>query len=877
MNEQAVLTPGDPTTVMQTPARPDPSRPLRMLFSVGVLLFALFLGLKRRTSWTVPLGGDPWSIGEWLINYRGGFVRRGLFGELFLMFGPTGEAGLWTLIVIQSALWLVIFGYSLHALHRANYAWSTIAVVCSPAAACFIAWGHSPDQGFHKELLAFVVLAILAWARQTGRARITSVALVVGGLLLYTLAMFSWEASAFVLPAILYLLLRPGAAHPELVVFRRSAAAVFTVLAGVVALVSTLRHGDATTAAAVCQAVMDHGFRREICGEVAMTGGAIEAIGWTSYKTTMDVIVAWPLYVGYLFFIPLALLPYLVSAWFRQTLSRWLVVFSVVCVAPLFFIVTDYGRWIFILATSLMFCMTSDRPQQDCHSRLWGPLGAILYVSLWGLPHWLSPLTGVGGWPRLGLVATVAEELGKPPTIPEPPDGSTLDFARRFLSGAPSNGTDSWRPMQQALEYIQAGGTNLYQDLFFSGGVKFQYAPTSLFFIEPAHRFSPTFVPGIMNVISWFCVLVTAALVFAIIHHLWSRSPDRAPLTNANRALLAIGSLTGTLLFYPVVKAWDLGQAQTLINMLAAAALYALLRGKNGLAGLAIGLVCLLKPQLALFLLWALIRRDWRFFSTLTATGTIGVALSIQRYGLSNHLGYVDVLSFLSRHGASYYPNQSVNGTLHRFFQTANSIKWEPSGFPPYDARVYLGSVIAMAIFVGLALIVTARPANEPEIVALDFSIAVACFTMSSQIAWEHHYGVLMGAYALTFSLIVLRLRGRTRVAMMVVTVLSWLLASQYWPLTTRLVDTRANVLMSYLLIGGTSFVAVRVVLRRQLTRAVPASAPTAEVPVRSMAEVAEPARQGDSQPPRRPARALPEPDVAVDAPAQDSGQTSSA
>ena len=192
-------------------------------------------------------------------------------------------------------------------------------MVCSPAAACFIAW---PDQGYHKELLAFVVLAMLAWARQTGRARSTSIALVVGGLLLYTLAMFSWEASAFVLPAILYLLLRPGAAHPELVVFRRSAAAVFTVLAGVVALVSTLRHGDATTAAAVCQAVMDHGFRREICGEVAMTGGAIEAIGWTSYKTTMDVIVAWPLYVGYLFFIP-GSCP-ISLGWFRNP-QQWLV------------------------------------------------------------------------------------------------------------------------------------------------------------------------------------------------------------------------------------------------------------------------------------------------------------------------------------------------------------------------------------------------------------------------------------------------------------------------------------------------------------------------------------------------------------------------
>ena len=226
----------------------------------------------------------------------------------------------------------------------------------------------------------------------------------------------------------------------------------------------------------------------------------------------------------------------------------------------------------------------------------------------------------------------------------------------------------------------------------------------------------------------------------------------------------------------------------------------------------------------------------WRAGLGFVIGGSIGLALSIQRYGLSNNLGYVDVLSFL-----------------------------------------YIGSAIAMAIFVGLALVVTARPVPEPEIVALDFSIVVACFTMSSHTAWEHQYGVLLGAYALTFSLILLRLGGRARVAMTVVTGLSYLLTSQYWPVTTRLADTRANVAMSYLLIGSIILVAVMVVLRRQLTRAVPASAPTAEVPSRSMATMDEPAWQEDNQPPRRPARALPEPDAAVGAPAQGSGQTSSA
>ncbi len=59
-----------------------------------VVLFILFLNLLRTTSISLePLfNGDyknlsysTWAISEWLINYEGGFVRRGLFGELLLL------------------------------------------------------------------------------------------------------------------------------------------------------------------------------------------------------------------------------------------------------------------------------------------------------------------------------------------------------------------------------------------------------------------------------------------------------------------------------------------------------------------------------------------------------------------------------------------------------------------------------------------------------------------------------------------------------------------------------------------------------------------------------------------------------------------------
>ena len=50
---------------------------------IGVFSFAIFLVLMRILS-VIKAGGHNWAVGEWLINYGGGFVRRGLTGQILL-------------------------------------------------------------------------------------------------------------------------------------------------------------------------------------------------------------------------------------------------------------------------------------------------------------------------------------------------------------------------------------------------------------------------------------------------------------------------------------------------------------------------------------------------------------------------------------------------------------------------------------------------------------------------------------------------------------------------------------------------------------------------------------------------------------------------
>lgn len=110
-------------------------------------------------------GGDSWRVGDWLINYSGGFVRRGLFGALLhglargLQLAPmsTIYIVLWT----QVGLWLAFVSASLFLLRR-NLAsgWWGAALVCAcPATLWFEAYHQN---GFRKELLGLVLLAFAA-------------------------------------------------------------------------------------------------------------------------------------------------------------------------------------------------------------------------------------------------------------------------------------------------------------------------------------------------------------------------------------------------------------------------------------------------------------------------------------------------------------------------------------------------------------------------------------------------------------------------------------------------------------------------------------------------------------------------------------------
>jgi hypothetical protein len=171
----------------------------------------------------------------------------------------------------------------------------------------------------------------------------------------------------------------------------------------------------------------------------------------------------------------------------------------------------------------------------------------------------------------------------------------------------------------------------------------------------------------------------------------------------------------------------------------------------------------LLKPQFVLFMVWGLLRREWRFLAGWGSVAAVGGIASLAVFGLQNHLDYLAVLRALSRTGEAFIGNQSINGLLNRLLGTDETpALWKIHEFPLFNPIVYGGTLVSSALIIGAALLVPLRGKSASGL--LDFLGAALSFTMASPIAWEHHYGILPVIYiAMMFALLNLSAsRGRT-------------------------------------------------------------------------------------------------------------------
>ena len=365
---------------------------------------------------------------------------------------------------------------------------------------------------------------------------------------------------------------------------------------------------------------------------------------------------------------------------------------------------------------------------------------------------------------------------------------------------------DSWGIMSEALDYAQTPhATPLYSEIFFNRHVKFQYPPTALLAISGMRLVDPERIrtnefyagpwPTLDVATSWIFMalmaLATAAVLELRLREVYPVEPWRN--TTVLRGIIVVAF---TLTFYPVVKAFTLGQIQVWINALFALALLAWMLEWKASSGVAIGLICLIKPHYGLFLVWAAVRGEWRFVIGCVSAGCVGLVASLAAFGIADHLDYLKVLLYMFQRGETFYPNQSVNGLLNRLMsirqpELYGNLEFFIERYAPFNIWIY-GLTVVSSLAILAAAILPRHCAGGDRV--LDFCIMGLSTTAASPIAWEHHYGILLPIFAALFAS---TLRDRHQLAVLIG---SYVLASNFLPATQLLAGSIFNVAQSYLL-----------------------------------------------------------------------------
>ena len=363
-------------------------------FGILVLCFSFLIGFLSYSYTIFTTGGGAYQTGDWLINYNGGFVRRGLFGSLFLGVFHNSLFGLWSLFLIQFMLYFIVFRFFILHLFRSRSNWFLTILICSPAGITFSGWDVYAFG--RKEVIGYVVLILLASRISQRDNSLFSLTHLVLAFLVYSIGIFSWEPLVFLAPSILFLVAKGfNETYPK--GKKYFAYFIFIAISSIGLILSIKNKGTPSQVIMICASIRDAGLSgNELCS------GAVDAIGWTSSFTIEKVHSSFPLYFWYFPLILVALFPIFYSRVF--VMSKKIAVISFLSLLPLYFVVNDYGRWFSMYFTSfLIVLIATNRLPSDSSNFLSSPRFGIPYLTTWGLPHFADPNFA---FPIVGAIAT---------------------------------------------------------------------------------------------------------------------------------------------------------------------------------------------------------------------------------------------------------------------------------------------------------------------------------------------------------------------------------------------------------------------------------------------------------------------------------------
>ena len=355
-----------------------------LIFVIG---YGLLVYLSALYGLEIVDGGHPFKTGDWLINYEGGLIRRGLLGQLLYYLSGFSVNLLWLTYGVQVFLYLLIIHlvFKLFFATERPFAW--LLFLFSPAF-IFLFPFYDFGASFRKEALVFLSFIFLACNFLQPKFFHPY---LITSLILYGIAVLSHELAPLSLIFFIYLLLRLNNQNYKFNPFLNTYLLLYIFLALSGLLFSYFFHGNSETATQICHSLELRNLSPRICfGAIAWLNQSpqdgLSLVSKLIFQNSYLLI-----YIPLLF---LSLLPIFITSWYKN--NYWLIVFGFLSLIPLFALGIDWGRWIHLYISLLFISIFTVSIQRPIYLQKIPVLLVIIYIFCWSLPNTYVKEFGLG-------------------------------------------------------------------------------------------------------------------------------------------------------------------------------------------------------------------------------------------------------------------------------------------------------------------------------------------------------------------------------------------------------------------------------------------------------------------------------------------------
>jgi hypothetical protein len=318
-----------------------------LLTCLGIFLIINYV----RVDYVLANSWSGWSVGDWVINYDLGFVRRGLSGEIIRGISNLLNIKInWSTYFIQCFIYISFILLFLYRLKNKKINFWFFLLCFTPG---FLLFTYYDGMAVgRKEIAIYALFAIWLNFISNNKINITISLVVACALFLLTLIheVFFFYSLYFYMAVCL----SESGSREKL------NAAVVIPLASAVALLITYLYAKTLDGSLICADLLSHGLNKNICEGVIGYGNVNPAIEIQKYITNFnfnkikDIIVV----IGTVIIPNLLYLASVnASNYSKRKFILWNI-FLILISSPLFIIAIDWGRWISMHITLSIMSLT---------------------------------------------------------------------------------------------------------------------------------------------------------------------------------------------------------------------------------------------------------------------------------------------------------------------------------------------------------------------------------------------------------------------------------------------------------------------------------------------------------------------------------------